>query len=523
MLARVPCATLRGIDAIPIEVEVDVVGGLPSYHVVGMPATSVKEGAVRIRAALEAVGLELPPKKVTVNLAPADLPKPGAGFDLPIAIAALVADGVFPGDAVDGLMLVGELGLDGTIRRVRGALAAAMLARDLGLRGIVVPRECAGEAEVVDGLEVHGVGHLAEVVAALAGQTPLPRASSAPRRRPPELGLDFADVRGQAGARLAVEIAVAGGHNVLMVGPPGIGKSMIARRIPTILPPLQHEQALEVTKVYSALGLTDGLLVERPFRAPHHTVSTAALLGGGSVPRPGEISLAHHGVLFLDEIAEFQRSALEALRQPLEDRHVTIGRAFGTVRLPASFLLVAAANPCPCGWAGSGLRECVCGGGLVERYRSRLSGPLLDRIDLQVSIEPIAIGELRGQTPGESSAVVRARVEAARARQRHRLARFGLHINAELTPAALRATCVLDGAGEAALAKTVAARPGTSARAIDRIIRVARTVADLRGADAITAGDIHQAAQFRALEREPAVDPRRFIAAATAADRAVGS
>jgi magnesium chelatase family protein len=503
MLAQMRSSTLRGIEATPIDVEVDVVGGLPSYHVVGLPTPSVREGAVRIRAALEAIGQALPQKKITINLAPADLPKPGTAFDLPIAIGVLIAECELDPAPVDGLMMLGELGLDGTLRAVRGTLAAAILARDLGLRGVVVPGASAAEAAVVEGLEVLTADHLAEVVAMVTTGAPLRRAR--PRLPGPRTGgFDLVDVRGQLSARAALEVAVAGGHNLMLVGPPGIGKSMLARRIPSILPPMSHAEALAVTKVYSAIGAAPGGLIdERPFRSPHHSVSAAALLGGGSVPRPGEITLAHHGVLFLDELPEFQRATIESLRQPLEDREVVIGRAHATLRFPASFLFVAAANPCPCGWAGSKVRECTCSATAIERYRGRLSGPLLDRIDLHVHVPPVALAELRGAAPGEPSAAVRDRVIAARDRQRARLAPWGVATNAEMSPAATRATCALSPAAEALLTRLAAQRRAMSARTIDRLIKVSRTIADLAGADRIERPHLQEAASYRAFDPEP--------------------
>ncbi len=529
MLGTISSCALLGIDAYQVVVEVDISGGrLPTYHVVGLPATSVKEGAVRIRAALLRAGIELPRQKITVNLAPADQRKDGAAFDLPIALALLVAQGSLPPDKLDGLLVVGELGLEGSVRPVRGALAAALLARHLGKRGVLVPAASAAEAAEVDGIEVYAAAHISELLSALRGDRDLERVL--PGETPPPGPLSptcMSEVRGQESARLALEIAVAGGHNILMVGAPGIGKTMLARRIPTILPPLRPDESLETTRIFSAAGYsTGGLVRERPFRAPHHTITTAALIGGGSPPRPGEVSLAHNGVLFLDELPEFGRSAIESMRQPLEDRTVTIGRATGSVTLPAAFLLAASANPCPCGWLGSDQRTCTCSAGAVDRYKHRMSGPLLDRIDLQVFVPQVTLEAMRHSPPGESSEAVRARVEAARARQRARLAAYGVRTNAEMPPRAVRATCQLTSAAERELERLCQRRVTLTGRGMDRILKVARTIADLEEADDIGVDCIRDAACYRALDSltpmhaalaRELTNPKNGVAAAAAA------
>ncbi|HET6611773.1 MAG TPA: YifB family Mg chelatase-like AAA ATPase [Kofleriaceae bacterium] len=504
MLALIPSCALHGIDAYPVTIEVDVSSGLPGYHVVGLPSAPIREGAVRIRAALERVGQKLPNKKVTVNLAPADRRKDGAAFDLPIAIGVLAGDGIAPMDAVAGLLLMGELSLDGSLRRVRGVLAAALLARNLGLRGVLVPASSAAEAAEVDDIEVYGAAHISEVVAALTGEGTLQRARrGTPSSTSARQVADMSDVRGQAAARAALEVAVAGGHNALLVGPPGIGKTMLARRLPGILPPLSRDEALETTKIYSSAGLAPaGLITERPFRAPHHTVSAPALIGGGSPPRPGEVSLAHNGVLYLDELPEFPRASIEALRQPLEDRRVTIDRVRGSISLPASLVLVASANPCPCGWLGSPDRACTCSARAIDRYRSRLSGPLLDRIDIQIPVGNVALSDLRAGQPAETSEAIRARVVMARDRQARRLRGRHARTNAEMSPSALRATCQLTSAAEEALKRLHRTRSGMTARAVDRIIKVARTVADLSLETKIDRGAILEAASYRALDAD---------------------
>jgi magnesium chelatase family protein len=486
---------------LPIEAEVEVSPGLPGFAIVGLPDTGVKEGRTRIRGALDNTGLKLPPRKVTVNLAPADVRKDGAAFDVPIAVGILAGTGLLPEDCAHDALFVGELALDGRVRPVRGVLPMAAWARRRGLKRMYVPRDNASEAAVAGGdTAVLPVGTLVELIAALRGESALrPMTTPVNDVAPDAPGTaDMSEIRGQETARRALEIAAAGGHNLLFVGPPGSGKTMLSRRLPGILPTLSFEEALETTMVYSVAGLLGqrALVHERPFRAPHHTVSVAGLAGGGPMVRPGEISLAHNGVLFLDELLEFSRPVLETLRQPLEERSIAIVRARRTVSFPASFQLVAATNPCPCGHLGNPRRTCTCSQLRIDSYRARLSGPLLDRIDLHVHVPAMAYRELAGREPGESSASVRARVETARTRQRARDPRP----NATLPTRALAEVVQLDAEADRLLERAVE-RLALSARAIDRVRRVARTIADLEGSPGVGAGHLAEALQYRLLDR----------------------
>ena len=501
MLASLRSAAVFGVEAYPVHIEVDVAFGLPHFSMVGLPDATVRESRDRVRSAIRNSGFEFPHHRITVNLAPADVRKAGSSFDLPIALGLLATSGPLNRHCVDDTVIVGELSLDGAINGIRGVLPIAVGARRLGLKRLLLPPQNAAEACVVDGLDICTARSLAEAVEALNQPERATRADAAAIAKPTTITAecDLADVRGQFLARRALEVAAAGGHNLLMTGPPGAGKTMLARRLGTILPPLTFDEALECSAIHSVAGtlvVGQGLLSERPFRAPHHTISTVALVGGGSIPRPGEISLAHHGVLFLDEMPEFDRRVLEVLRQPLEEGHVSIARAARTAVFPARFVLVGAMNPCPCGFAGDDRRACRCTPVQVAKYQSRLSGPLRDRIDLIVDVPAVPVGAIVDGDAGESSASVRERVIAARRRQHARYGDGHPRTNAALRGSRVATFCRTDSKGRLLLRRAVD-RLGLSARGYDRVLKVARTVADLAGDEGISSDHVAEALQFR--------------------------
>ena len=506
MLATIGSAALLGIDAVPVQIEVNTgESGVPDLILVGLPDTAVKESQDRVFSALSNSGLRMPRTRTTINLAPGDLRKEGAIYDLPIAIGILVATGQLAADKLPHCLIAGELSLSGATRPIKGGLAMAVLARNAGYGAILLPTGAAQEAALVAGIEVYEITSLDHAHRFLGGQLEMPPLGPPPipARDPRDAEPDFAEIKGQQAVRRAVEIAVAGGHNLLMIGPPGSGKSMIARRIPGIMPRPSLEEYLDVLRIHSAAGhtLQGGLhFLQRPSRAPHHTISDVGLLGGGAIPGPGEISLAHQGVLFLDELPEFKRSALEVLRQPLETAEVSISRSAGKITLPCNFMLVAAMNPCPCGYLGDSKRECRCSPSQIQRYRARISGPLLDRIDLHIEAPALSIAELRTTAPGESSAVIRVRVESAREVQRARFEGTSVRANARMTPTQLKRYCPLDPTlGD--LLQHAMEQLQLSARAYDRILKVARTIADLVGAERIEPPHLLEAIQYRSLDR----------------------